>query len=169
MGVGLLLMVTVCGSGLVPLVLGLLLWQRRTVALRRITARTTGTVSGYDFRGDGRAHPQVDFVVGSQVFQAELKYRGVMRVSGSFIPGSAVTGDPLAKTLRLRQNSRVSRSPIPEIFPLGSSLEVHYNPEDPRKNFAVRDRGALAGPLLTWGGVGLLVLGVGLGLLIGLG
>lgn len=120
MGVGLLLMVTVGGSGLVLLVLGLLLWQRRTVALRRITARTTGTVSGYDFRGDGRAHPQVDFVV-------------------------------------------------PEIFPLGSSLEVHYNPEDPRKNFAVRDRDALAGPLLTWGGVGLLVLGVGLGLLIGLG
>lgn len=166
MGAGWFLMVTIGGLGLLLIVLGLVMGQRRAGMLRRITARTTGTVSGYDFRGDGRAHPQVDFVVGSQVFLSELQYRSVVRVSGTLIKGSRLTGDPLAKTLRLRQNSLVAKSPIPEIFPIGSALEVHYNPDDPRENYAVRDHGSLFAPILIWGGLGTLVVGVGLGLLL---
>ncbi|XKH55254.1 hypothetical protein LG293_08080 [Citricoccus nitrophenolicus] len=109
----------------------------------------------------------VDFVLGSEVFQAKLKYRAVVRISGSRIGGSQVTSDPLAKTLKIRENSRVSRTRIPEIFPLGSALEVHYNPADPRENFAVRDHGSLMGPILGWAGAGLLVLAVVLGISLG--
>lgn len=167
MGTGLVVAAPLAAFGVIQLVIGLILGRRRTARLRRITARTMGTVSGYDFLGEGRVHPVVDFVLGSEVFQAKLKYRNVVRISGSFIRGSEVTSDPLAKTLKIRENSRVSRTRIPEIFPLGSALEVHYNPADPRENFAVRDHGSVAAPLLIWMGAGFTVLAVVLGVSLG--
>ena len=152
-------------TGLLLLLIGYLLRRRLTARLQRITAATTGAVSGYSRPDDTRTHPRVDFTVDGHTYRSHLKYRYAKVVQGSLIEGSELRSDPLDPVLSIRRNSRKSAHPIPDVFPVGTPLQVHYNPDNPSENYAVRHPGSAMAPILAWVGLGLVLVAAVIGVL----
>lgn len=109
-----------------------------TNKLNRCTTKTVGEVSGYNARGNGVWWPIVEYEVNGAVYKSKLVYRAVAQVSGPTYKGSQITSDKFAQTLRIKRNSFFSRNPMEELFPVGSVLDVYYNPDKPKESYVQR-------------------------------
>ena len=138
------------------------LWSNNRAIERGATRKIQGEVVGYSYNGNGGGPPIVAFEVDCKTYRSKLRYRNDMVTSTSFHKEAVVIGDPLDKTLRIKRNRYVSMNPLESHFPIGSSLTVYYNPNNPQQNYVERHAGSLMPPLFLLAGMILVIVSVGL-------
>ena len=109
---------------------------------KRSTESIKGSVVGYRYYTDAIV-PIVEYVVNEKAFKRSLEYEWVMTVSFPWKNSKATSNpDLLAKRLVLYTNSAVSYT-AKDFFPLGSTLTVWYNPDNPKESYVERFCGAV--------------------------
>lgn len=140
--------------------IGVWLKTRTTKKFNRCTAKTVGEVSGYDARGDGVYWPYVEYEVNGSVYKGKLIYRAIVQKKSLTYKGAVVTSDKFAQNLHIKRNSAFSRNPMEEIFPVGSPLDVYYNPDKPKENYVQRRPKTITGSIFIWTGIGIAIVGI---------
>ena len=109
---------------------------------KRSTESIKGRVVGYRYYTDAIA-PIVEYVVNDKAFKRSLEYEWVTTVSFPW-KGSKATSNPdlLAKRLVIYTNSSAPYA-AKDFFPLGSTLTVWYNPDNPKESYVERFCGAV--------------------------
>ena len=109
---------------------------------KRSTESIKGSVVGYRYYTDAIA-PIVEYVVNGKAFRRSLEYEWVTTVSLPWKSSKATSNpDLLAKRLVLYTNSSVPYT-AKEFFPLGSTMTVWYNPDNPKESYVERFCGAV--------------------------
>ena len=109
---------------------------------KRSTESIKGIVVGYRYYTDAIA-PIVEYVVNEKAFRRSLEYEWVTTVSLPWKSSKATSNpDLLAKRLVLYTNSSVPYT-AKEFFPLGSTMTVWYNPDNPKESYVERFCGAV--------------------------
>lgn len=109
---------------------------------KRSTDSIKGSVVGYRYYTDAIA-PIVEYVVNDKAFKRSLEYEWVTTVSLPWKSSKATSNpDLLAKRLVLYTNSSVPYA-AKDFFPLGSTLTVWYNPDNPKESYVERFCGAV--------------------------
>ncbi|MGX7395453.1 DUF3592 domain-containing protein [Carnobacterium mobile] len=131
--VGLLAAVTV-----LFLTLGMWLYLKNQRIKNNSVDHVLGKVVGYS-ANQSRA-PIVEYEVNGRKYKSTLRYSAVITTSSTFNPvKSEIKGDLLATKLRIRNNSVMSVNTImQESFPIGSRMNVYYNPDKPKESFVER-------------------------------
>ncbi|MBT1181916.1 hypothetical protein JS531_08120 [Bifidobacterium sp. CP2] len=139
--------------GLILLVVGIALavYAKRTAA--RCTAVTTGVVTDYRFFGNGDNNdgiaPLVSYQVDGRTYTVMRRFRGVSSLSirAPWLPdGEAQLWVTPDDTLHVRAKGGRSINygrAASRLWPLGSPMQVHYDPDKPWRAYAeVRHAGA---------------------------
>ena len=109
---------------------------------KRSTDSIKGSVVGYRYYTDAIA-PIVEYVVNGKAFRRSLEYEWVTTVSLPWKSSKATSNpDLLAKRLVIYTNSSVPYA-AKDFFPLGSTLTVWYNPNNPKESYVERFCGAV--------------------------
>ena len=109
---------------------------------KRSTDSIKGSVVGYRYYTDAIA-PIVEYVVNGKAFRRSLEYEWVTTVSLPWKSSKATSNpDLLAKRLVIYTNSSVPYA-AKDFFPLGSTLTVWYNPDNPKESYVERFCGAV--------------------------
>lgn len=116
---------------------------------KRSTESIKGRVVGYRYYTDAIA-PIVEYIVNDKAFKRSLEYEWVTTVSLPWKSSKATSNpDLLAKRLVLYTNSSVPYT-VKDFFPLGSTLTVWYNPDNPKESYVERFCGAVKVYKLTY-------------------
>lgn len=120
------------------LALGIWFYLKDRRIKKKSDNRTLGKVIGYSW-SQSRA-PIVEYEVNRKKYKTALRYSLVITTSSSFNPvRSKVKGDLLDTKLRISNNSVMSVNTImQESFPIGSKMNVYYNPDKPKESFVER-------------------------------
>ena len=132
------------GAGILTTLLSIPFFRHTGMLRRKCSARTTGTVVRYRLqrRGSGcgtSIAPVVEFQAAGETYTAYRHYKGIA-VSKKTVP--------------------ISNSTAGELWQLGSTLPVVYDPKNPKRAYVehVVSTAGVAGIVLLCVGVGLLVL-----------
>lgn len=132
-----------------PLVLFLIAFRffyRYTQEEKRCTSETAGTVVGYEWfnRGDAIHLPILNFTVIGKAYKiVGPKYRWIKTTKVGF-PSlktkQEYTTDIYALTFehKITGNRMIIRNPMQELFPVGSTLPVFYDPNNPKLSYVLR-------------------------------
>ena len=116
---------------------------------KRSTESIKGRVVGYIYYTDAIA-PIVEYVVNDKSFKRSLEYEWVTTISFPWKSSKAISNpDLLAKRLVIYTNSAVPYT-AKDFFPLGSTLTVWYNPDNPKESYVERFCGAVKVYKLTY-------------------
>ena len=116
---------------------------------KRSTESIKGRVVGYRYYTDAIA-PIVEYVVNDKSFKRSLEYEWVTTISFPWKSSKAISNpDLLAKRLVIYTNSAVPYT-AKDFFPLGSTLTVWYNPDNPKESYVERFCGAVKVYKLTY-------------------
>lgn len=132
-----------------------MLGYRKKKLPEKCSAHAEGRVIRYSSVSYGGIHiPLVEYTVGGQKYKiAGPRFSGavVTKTSTPFhspiaqIETNITSREELPKKLRvkIRVNSLVGgyRSPLHQIFPVGSTVDVYYNPQNPKQAFVQRFEG----------------------------
>ena len=133
------------------------------------TQMTTGEVVGYRYP-NGAPAPVVEYQVEGQTYRAVRHYRGVITLTtrnplrewqGEGSTQFYVDEKEIAH-IRQRGGFANLQAVGEQVYPMGSTLDIYYNPEKPKEAFVERipQKGSLTGLVFLWTGVGLAALGV---------
>ncbi|MEG0288946.1 MAG: hypothetical protein RR725_04815 [Carnobacterium sp.] len=120
------------------LTLGIWLYLKERRIKKNSINHILGEVVNYSYN-QSRA-PVVEYEVNGKNYKTALRYSVVITTSSTFKPiKSKVKGDILDTKLRIKNNSAVSiNMTMQEAFPLGSYMNVYYNPDKPKESFVER-------------------------------
>ncbi|MEG0749354.1 MAG: hypothetical protein RR408_04840 [Carnobacterium sp.] len=120
------------------LTLGIWLYLKERRIKKNSINHILGEVVNYSYN-QSRA-PVVEYEVNGKSYKTALGYSVVITTSSTFKPiKSKVKGDILDTKLRIKNNSAVSiNMTMQEAFPLGSYMNVYYNPDKPKESFVER-------------------------------
>ncbi|MEG0443199.1 MULTISPECIES: DUF3592 domain-containing protein [Carnobacterium] len=120
------------------LTLGIWLYLKERRIKKNSINHILGEVVNYSYN-QSRA-PVVEYEVNGKNYKTALRYSVVITTSSTFKPiKSKVKGDILDTKLRIRNNSAASiNMTMQEAFPLGSYMNVYYNPDKPKESFVER-------------------------------
>ena len=120
---------------------------------RLSTEQTHGEVISYSF--NNTLAPIVEYEVNGEKFKNRLKYTAVIQTSSTFGPvKSELKGDLLDTKLRIKGNTRVSVNTImKDAFPLGSEMNVYYNPDRPKDSYVERYAKSYTGTIFIVAGI----------------
>ena len=167
-----------CGIALVLALAGLLLMRSGARMQARCSARATGKVVGVsnmkamdyvhllnvEYEAEGKTYrvagPKFSSVRYSIV---KTPHKKVMATFTSNLDGCTAETLPTCLKCRVDANSAVSiaRTPLLDLFPVGTEVPVWYDPENPNTAYAFR----WCRPTRWIAGVGLLATGIGLAIL----
>ncbi len=130
------------------------------------TAVTNGIVIKHVFYGEGRMAPIVEFAVDGKTYRTKKKYNGIKSVS--------ITGFPIAIKEKAWEDEKgwlhVKTGTFPnmrqlaeELWPIGSEMNVFYDPTNPKKNYVDRP---ITNQFLTIGFVSGGMLAIAMGILV---
>lgn len=98
----------------------------------RATQETQGSVVGYVLE-DNIFVPKLSYYVDGKEYFQHLRYKRILSsVSGFSNQKEGIKGDPLAENVTV-----YNRNTSPQ-FPLGMTLPVFYNPNDPQASYVAR-------------------------------
>ncbi len=130
------------------IVLSFTIFLFRYLYLKELNRKTSSTESvkdsvvGYRYYTDAIA-PIVEYIVNDKAYRRSLEYEWVTTVSLPWKSSKATSNpDLLAKRLVLYTNSSVPYT-AKEFFPLGSTMTVWYNPDNPKESYVERFCGAV--------------------------
>ena len=169
----LLALAVIGGPGLLIMLAGLWIRQVQKRKLRSCTAQTMARVADYRFRGEGRMQPVVEYEAGGRFYRTVRKFRGYVTVrkynpakpyqdSGAYVSKR----DYLHVPMRAATNLRTMAG---ELWPLGSSMPVYYDPARPERAFAEKlpERMPAEAVVFIWVGAGLVLLSIVMACLFG--
>lgn len=126
--------------GLIPLILSLILKNKDKKMIDQCILKTKGKVIKYALWNNNGVHfPIVEYIVNNNKYNQRLKYGWIINKSSSFNGiKTEVENDILGKNLIINSNTYMSTNVLKEHFPLGTELDVFYNPENPAKSYVSR-------------------------------
>lgn len=148
---------------------------------KRCSNYITGRVTGVSVAKYAGLHiPLVEYSVNGKLYKvAGPKFRSgsVVSVSTPFASPTAqietnlTTKEnlPLHLKVKMKKNSFVSveQSPLFQLYPIGSEVDVFYNPKKPKESFVQRNEGVSIWILALLGGLALILTVGGLFVLFG--
>ena len=88
---------------------------------------------------NGVYFPIVEYIVNNVKYNQRLKYGWIINKSSSFNKvKSEVENDVKNDNLVIRSNTHISTNALKEHFPVGTELDVFYNPHNPNKSYVMR-------------------------------
>lgn len=159
-------------SGVLLALVGIPFYMREKHLRERCTAKTTGKVIGYVYRGSDAATsvaPKVEFEVDGRKYKAYRHYKAIMSVSKSSHDINSIAGQEDCFWVDEKDNFHVRTKGIihnykkmgEEHWPIGTELPVVYNPNKPKQAFV--DKVVIIYNIvgITLWGVGALFIAIG--------
>ena len=127
-------------TGLILLVLSLIFKKKDKKMVKQCTLTTKGKVIKYTLWNNNGVHfPIVEYIVNDTKYNQRLKYGWVVNKSSSFNRiKTEVENDVKEGNLVINSNVHISTNPLKEHFPVGTELDVFYNPQNPDKSYVMR-------------------------------
>ena len=127
----------------VALILLILSWifkNKDTKMVKQCNQTTKGKVIKYTlWNNNGAYFPIVEYIVNNVKYNQRLKYGWIINKSSSFNKvKSKVENDVKNDNLVIRSNTHISTNALKEHFPVGTELDVFYNPHNPNKSYVMR-------------------------------
>lgn len=126
--------------GLILLILSLIFKNKDKRMFEKCTLSTKGKVIKYTLWSNNGIHfPIVEYVINDIKYNQSLKYGWIINKSSSFNGvKTEVENDILGENLVINSNTYISTNVLKEHFPVGTELDVFYNPENPAKSYVAR-------------------------------
>ena len=126
--------------GLIFLILSLIFKNKDKKMVEQCTLTTKGKVIKYTlWNNNGVYFPIVEYIVNNVKYNQRLKYGWIINKSSSFNKvKSEVENDVKNDNLVIRSNTHISTNALKEHFPVGTELDVFYNPHNPNKSYVMR-------------------------------
>lgn len=140
MKVNLLFFIIFVSAGLILLILSLIFRSRDKKMFKQCYQTIKGKVIKYTlWNNNGVYFPIVEYIVNNVKYNQRLKYGWIINKSSSFNKvNSEVENDAENDNLIIRSNSHISTNALKEHFPVGTELDVYYNPQNPKKSYVMR-------------------------------
>lgn len=126
--------------GLILLIVSLILKNKDKKMTGQCTMTTKGWVIKYTLWNNNGVHfPIVEYIVNDTKYNQRLKYGWVVKKSSSFNKiRTEVENDVKDGNLVIKSNAHISTNVLKEHFPVGTELDVFYNPQNPGKSYVMR-------------------------------
>ena len=126
--------------GLILLIVSLILKNKDKKLTGQCTMTTKGWVIKYTLWNNNGVHfPIVEYIVNDTKYNQRLKYGWVVKKSSSFNKiRTEVENDVKDGNLVIKSNAHISTNALKEHFPVGTELDVFYNPQNPGKSYVMR-------------------------------
>ena len=126
--------------GLILLILSLIFKSKDKKMVEQCILTTKGKVIEYTLWNNNGVHfPIVEYIVNNVKYNQRLKYGWIINKSSSFNKvKSEVENDVKNDNLVIRSNTHISTNALKEHFPVGTELDVFYNPHNPNKSYVMR-------------------------------
>ena len=126
--------------GLILLIVSLILKNKDKKMTGQCTMMTKGWVIKYTLWNNNGVHfPIVEYIVNDTKYNQRLKYGWVVKKSSSFNKiRTEVENDVKDGNLVIKSNAHISTNALKEHFPVGTELDVFYNPQNPGKSYVMR-------------------------------
>ena len=140
MKVNLLFFITFISMGLIFLFLSLIFNIKDKKIVKQCTNTTKGKVIKYTlWNNNGVYFPIVEYIVNNVKYTQRLKYGYIIKKSSSFNKiNTKIENDIENDNLIITNNTHISTNALEKHFPVGSELDVYYNPEKPKKSYVMR-------------------------------
>ena len=127
-------------TGLILLVLSLIFKKKDKKMVKQCTLTTKGKVIKYTLWNNNGVHfPIVEYIVNEIKYNQRLKYGWIVNKSSSFNKiKTEVENDVKEGNLVINSNAHISTNALKEHFPVGTELDVFYNPQNPDKSYVMR-------------------------------
>lgn len=138
MDIKLVVILIVASIPILFIILTIWFYKKDWLIRNKSTENVLGTIVSYSY--NGTKAPVVEYFVNGKKYKNILRYSYVSRVSTPFNSIDTSAKDNVLHTkLRLKENSMLSINTImEENFPLGSQMEVYYNPRKPKLSYIQR-------------------------------
>jgi len=136
-----LVLATLSGLGLIMIFTGIMIRYFTEKRNKSCSEKTIGKVVKYSFPGDGRMYPVVEFFANGSCYKTRKKFNGIksFHVSGIPIPVKADAWEDEKGWLHVKTGPIADLAQLAEkLWPMGSEMDVYYNPENPKKNYVDR-------------------------------
>ena len=126
--------------GLIFLILSLIFKNKDKKMVKQCTLTTKGKVIKYTLWNNNGVHfPIVEYIVNDTKYNQRLKYGWIVNKSSSFNKiKTEVENDVKEGNLVINSNAHISTNALKEHFPVGTELDVFYNPQNPDKSYVMR-------------------------------
>lgn len=126
--------------GLILLILSLIFKKKDKNMVEQCTLTTKGKVIKYTLWNNNGVHfPIIEYSVNDTNYTQRLKYGWVVNKSSSFNGiKTEVENDVKEGNLVINSNAHISTNVLKEHFPVGTELDVFYNPQNPGKSYVMR-------------------------------
>ena len=126
--------------GLILLILSLIFKSKDKKMVEQCSLTTKGKVIKYTLWNNNGVHfPIVEYIVNNTKYNQRLKYGWIVNKSSSFNRiKTEVENDVKEGNLVINSNVHISTNPLKEHFPVGTELDVFYNPQNPNKSYVMR-------------------------------
>ncbi len=126
--------------GLILLLIGILLKLHDRSTKNNSTAITKGKVIRYTFWNNNGVHfPIVEYSVNNTTYTKTLKYGFIINKSNPLNSlKTEVTNNVENSNIKIETNSYISTNPLMEKFPVGTFMDVYYNPNNPKQGYVLR-------------------------------
>ena len=140
MKINLLFFAIFISVALILLILSLIFKNKDTKMVKQCNQTTKGKVIKYTlWNNNGAYFPIVEYIVNNVKYNQRLKYGWIINKSSSFNKvKSKVENDVKNDNLVIRSNTHISTNALKEHFPVGTELDVFYNPHNPNKSYVMR-------------------------------
>ena len=159
-------MLLTIGYGLLFVIAGGIIYIVQSRRQRHMTAETTGHICRYSYLGENNIAPVVSYTVDGKKYEVRRKFRSI--VTKSFKSADPTVADRGAyvteKDVLVIHTGNITNfeTMMEELWPLGMSVPVFYNPQKPK---AARAEKFLHLPCVVsivffWVGLGIILLGI---------
>lgn len=126
--------------GLIFLILSLIFKNKDKKMVKQCTLTTKGKVIKYTLWNNNGVHfPIVEYIVNDTKYNQRLKYGWIVNKSSSFNKiKTEVENDVKEGNLVINSNAHISTDALKEHSPVGTELDVFYNPQNPDKSYVMR-------------------------------
>ena len=126
--------------GLIFLILSLIFKNKDKKMVKQCTLTTKGKVIKYTLWNNNGVHfPIVEYIVNDTKYNQRLKYGWIVNKSSSFNKiKTEVENDVKEGNLVFTSIAHISTDALKEHFPVGTELDVFYNPQNPDKSYLMR-------------------------------
>lgn len=126
--------------GLILLIVSIILKNKDKKMIGQCTMTAKGWVIKYTLWNNNGVHfPIVKYIVNDTEYNQRLKYGWVVKKSSSFNKiRTEVENDVKDENLVIKSNAHISTNALKEYFPVGTELDVFYNPQNPGMSYVMR-------------------------------
>ena len=126
--------------GLVFLLISLIFKYKSSNTIKKCNQVVKGKVIKYTLWGNNGVYfPIVEYLVNNISYTQRLKYGWIVSKSSSFNNvKSEVNNNVEDANLNISKNAHLSTNVLKDKFPIGTEVDVYYNPEAPKESYVLR-------------------------------